>query len=59
MSFKIYLHAMKTPTTCHNFWICIKIGNYIVSSGCHIFEICHKNRTACMRLVGDVPECMF
>ena len=30
-----------------------------VPNGCHIFQICHKNRTACMRLVGDAPECMF
>jgi hypothetical protein len=26
MSFKIQAHAMETPTTCHNFRICIKIG---------------------------------
>jgi hypothetical protein len=25
ISFKISVHSMKTPTTCHNFWICIKI----------------------------------
>jgi hypothetical protein len=30
-----------------------------VPSGCHIDEICHKNRTACMRLVGDASECML
>jgi hypothetical protein len=24
-SFKICAHAMETPTTCYNFWICIKI----------------------------------
>jgi hypothetical protein len=26
MIFKICAHTMETPTTCHNFWICIKIG---------------------------------
>jgi hypothetical protein len=25
ISSKIFRHAMKTPTICHNFWICIKI----------------------------------
>jgi hypothetical protein len=30
-----------------------------VPCGCHIIQICHKNKTACMRLVGDAPECMF
>ena len=30
-----------------------------VPSGCHIVQICHKNRIACMRLVGDAPEYMF
>jgi hypothetical protein len=30
-----------------------------VPSGCHIFQIDYKNRSACMRLMGDVPECMF
>jgi hypothetical protein len=24
MSFKICVHAMESPTTCHNFWTCIK-----------------------------------
>jgi hypothetical protein len=24
-SSKIYVHAIKIPMTCHNFWICIKI----------------------------------
>jgi hypothetical protein len=28
-------------------------------SVCYIFCIYHKNRTACMCLVGDVPKCMF
>jgi hypothetical protein len=28
-------------------------------SSCHIVQVCHKNRTICMRLVGDAPECMF
>jgi hypothetical protein len=30
-----------------------------VPSGCHIFQIYHKNRTACMRMVGDAPKCIF
>jgi hypothetical protein len=30
-----------------------------VRSGCHIFQIYHKDGTACMRLVGDASECIF
>jgi hypothetical protein len=30
-----------------------------VAIGCHIVQICHKNRITCMRLVGNAPECMF
>jgi hypothetical protein len=30
-----------------------------VPSCCHIVQVCHKNRTACMRLVGKAPEYMF
>jgi hypothetical protein len=59
MSFRICAHAMETFKTCHNFDLYKNMNHIHVPNGCHIVQICHKNRTTCMRLVGDAPKCMF
>jgi hypothetical protein len=60
MTSKICPHTMETTTTCHNFWIFIKIEIECMRMVVAIFiGSVIKNRTASMRLTGDVHACAW